>query len=207
MSYVAVIDYGAGNIGSVLNMFKKVNVPAQAAATASSIEGASRILLPGVGAFDHCMHAFDTSGLRPAVEHAVHAAKKPLLGICVGQQMLLEGSDEGELPGLGWVRGRVRRFADMPGRRIPHMGWTEVHSTAQHPLLAGFDETPTFYFVHSYHPECADPTNIMATADYDGAFTCAVRAGNIAGVQFHPEKSHRYGMKLFTNFAGWNPQA
>ncbi|MCB9986251.1 MAG: imidazole glycerol phosphate synthase subunit HisH [Rhodospirillales bacterium] len=207
MSYVAVIDYGAGNIGSVLNMFKKIGVAAKAAATPESVADAARILLPGVGAFDHCMQALNASGLRDALERAALSDKKPFLGICVGQQMMLEGSDEGKLPGLGWIPGRNVRFADIPGRRVPHMGWTEVAPTCAHPLFDGYAEPPCFYFVHSYHPACAHAENVLATADYGGAFCCAVHADNVVGVQFHPEKSHKYGMKFLINFAGWRAKS
>lgn len=203
--YVAVIDYGAGNIGSVLNMLKKIGVKAQAAATPDAVEGAARLLLPGVGAFDHCMGSFDASGLRPSVEKAV-AGGKPLLGICVGMQMMLEGSDEGARPGLGWIKGRVKKFSPDLGLKIPHMGWSAVTPKTEHALFDGFNGDASFYFVHSYHPETSNAENILATADYGKPFCCAVTNGsNIAGAQFHPEKSHRYGMRFLSNFAKWNP--
>lgn len=205
---IAIVDYGAGNIGSVLNMLKKIGVSARRAATPEAIASAERLILPGVGAFDHCMGSFEASGLKQALEDVAFQAKKPVLGICVGMQMMLEGSAEGQRPGLGWIKGRVVRFAlNDPSLKIPHMGWSDVTPAIPHPLFDGFDGDARFYFVHSYHPACADKGNVMARADYGMPFECAITNGNIAGVQFHPEKSHRYGMRLLKNFSTWTPQA
>lgn len=199
---VAVIDYGAGNVGSVLNMLKKVSVPAVRAQTAEDVAAAQRLILPGVGAFDYCMENFERSPLFAAVKDAA-AMQKPLLGICVGFQMLFTRSEEGKRPGLGWIEGEVVRFdaSRMNARqKIPHMGWSDVIAEKPAPLFAGM-KTPRFYFVHSFHPVPKNPADSIATAEYGYRFCCGVRKGNIMGVQFHPEKSHRFGMQLFRNFS------
>lgn len=200
---VTVVDYGAGNVGSVMNMLKKIGVPALRAQEAAQLKAAKRLILPGVGAFDHCMQKLADSGLRPALEEAALKQKTPLLGICVGFQMMYAGSEEGTQPGLGWLSGKVVRFdasklkAD---QKVPHMGWDRISALA-HPLFFSPDE-PRFYFVHSYHAQPDDPTCTIATCNYGYEFTCAAQKENILGVQFHPEKSHRFGMQLLRNFAG-----
>jgi imidazole glycerol-phosphate synthase subunit HisH len=207
-SSVAVIDYGAGNIGSVLNIFKKIGVSAFPARTEEELASATHLLLPGVGAFDHCMSELTKSSVLEPFTHAVRVGKKPLLGICVGFQMLFSGSEEGKLPGLGWLEGKVVRFDASrlsPKQKIPHMGWGDI-DTAPHPLWKNFDGQ-RFYFVHSYHPVISGDTRVIATSHYGYDFCCGAAKDNIAGVQFHPEKSHRYGMQLLNNFAQMAPMA
>lgn len=199
---VTIVDYGAGNIGSVINMFKRIGVNAVRGQSARDIEMAERLLLPGVGAFDHCMGSLNASELLPSLNDAVLKRRIPLLGICVGFQMLFSGSDEGTLPGLGWLPGKVVKFDRQKlGARdkVPHMGWQEITLQTPHPLFAGLEQS-RFYFVHSYH---AVSDASLATCHYGYDFCCAASAGNIAGVQFHPEKSHRFGMALLKNFAGF----
>jgi imidazole glycerol-phosphate synthase subunit HisH len=201
-SSVAIIDYGAGNIGSVLNIFKKIGVSAIAAKRAEDIVSASHLLLPGVGAFDHCMRELRESPLLAPLAKAVLEDKKPFLGICVGFQMLFSGSEEGTLPGLGWLSGKVVKFDKNrlpPSCKIPHMGWSDVVTTP-HPLWQDFEQ-PRFYFVHSYHPLLEHAAQAIARCHYGYDFCCGAANGNITGVQFHPEKSHRYGMRLLANFA------
>lgn len=200
---VTVVDYGAGNIGSVMNMYKRIGVAAVRGRTAQDIASADRLLLPGVGAFDHCIAALKDSGLTESLTHAALTRRIPVLGICVGFQMLFSGSEEGSLPGLGWLDGKVVRFDEQrlgSHDKIPHMGWEEITLQAPHPLLTGF-EKPRFYFVHSYHAVLLAGTTSIATCHYGYDFCCAASKDNIAGVQFHPEKSHRFGMTLLRNFA------
>lgn len=199
---VAIIDYGSGNIGSIVNIFRKAGAVAVLSADPGELRRASHLVLPGVGAFDTCMRNLRQSGLIPLLEERVLQKGTPLLGICVGMQMLSRGSEEGTEPGLGWIAAVTRKFVAPPGTtlRIPHMGWNAVRPARPVPLFAGLEEGARFYFVHSYHVQCDDPADVVGTTDYGGAFTAAVRRGNIAGVQFHPEKSHKFGARLIGNF-------
>lgn len=200
---ITIIDYGLGNVLAFVNVYQRLNIPVQVATSPAALEGATRLILPGVGSFDHAMEQFDRSGMRPAVEQRV-ADGMPVLGICVGMQMLAERSDEGVLAGLGWVPGQVRKFdvAAMPaGTMLPHMGWNDVQPATQGGLFAGLERDARFYFLHSYYFECGDQASILASTDYGPAFSCAVRKENVYGVQFHPEKSHHFGSRLLSNFA------
>lgn len=201
---IHIVDYGLGNIQAFSNLYKRLGIDTVRATLPEHLAGASKVILPGVGAFDHAVELLDASGMRPALTELVQAQKVPVLGICVGMQILAEGSDEGQLPGLGWVRGRVRHFNANPASAplpMPHMGWNDVQPTITHPLFAGLEQDARFYFLHSYYFECADAADAAATAGYGLDFACAVRHGNVFGVQFHPEKSHRWGMALLRNFA------
>lgn len=201
---ICVIDYGVGNIQAFLTMFKRLGLDASRACTTAELEGATRLILPGVGAFDHAMQLLNDSGMRPALERMVHEQKVPLLGICVGMQMLASGSDEGDLPGLNWIPGRVRAFASHPKSSalpMPHMGWNDITIRQEQKLFTGFNPSPRFYFLHSYYFECEQPADVAATADYGLAFDCVVSRGHIHGVQCHPEKSHHFGAQLLKNFA------
>ena len=201
---VTIADYGVGNLASIQNMLKKTGVACRISAGREEIETAERLILPGVGAFDACASRLRASGLIPVLEQKVLVDKVPVLGICVGMQLLLDGSEEGTEPGLGWIPGRVVKFRqqDLPeGYKVPHMGWREVEAAADCSLLRGMHDDPRFYFVHSYHAEAAREQDVLMTAAYGYRFTAAVRNGNIAGVQFHPEKSHRFGMQLLKNFS------
>lgn len=199
---LAVVDYGQGNVGSVVNLFRRAGGRAELSGDPDELRAAQALVLPGVGAFDTCMRALRASGLVSLLEERVLGARVPLLGICVGMQMLTEGSDEGELPGLGWVAGHTRRLgvSGSPELRLPHMGWNRVVPRRPGGLFAGMEDLARFYFVHSYRVECKDPADISGEADYGGRFVAAIEHGNICAVQFHPEKSHRFGQRLAANF-------
>jgi len=201
---ITIIDYGLGNIQAFVNVYKRLNIPVSVARTASELEGASRLILPGVGAFDHAMERLDASGMRSTLERLVREQKVPVLGICVGMQILASSSDEGHLPGLGWVTGRVKGFSSMPGLTrlpLPHMGWNDVHSLNGSPLFKGLEKDARFYFLHSFYFDCEEGAGGIASASYGQDFICAVAEGNVFGVQFHPEKSHHFGTALLKNFA------
>lgn len=199
---ITVIDYGVGNIGSVLNMIKHVGGVAEVARNASAVLGAKKIILPGVGSFDNAVTSLANLGLsEPLKARAAEGA--PFLGICLGMQLLANRSEEGTLEGLGLIPGQVRRFrfqGDAASLKIPHMGWNTVTPTVDHPLSARLSADARFYFVHSYYFDCENPDNALFRSYYGVPFTSGVQCGNVMGVQFHPEKSHRYGMQLIKNF-------
>lgn len=201
---ICVVDYGVGNIQAFLNLFKRVGIDARRAETADALETATRLVLPGVGHFDHAMQRLNESGMRPRLTDLVLGSKVPVMGICVGMQMLAQGSDEGMLPGLGWIPGRVRAFAGNPQSArlaMPHMGWNELQPRGGSKLFArGFDDVPQFYFLHSYYFDAADKADVAATALYGFDFDAVVSKGHIHGVQCHPEKSHHWGEQLLKNF-------
>jgi len=198
---VSVLDYGIGNTGSILNMLRKLRVAAEVASTRASVCAAKRLILPGIGAFDACMEALHRSGLDGCVAEFA-ASGRPLLGICVGMQMLTLGSEEGDRQGLGLIRAQTRRFPASAGLRIPHMGWDAVRWVMEeHPLAANLRDESRFYFVHSYRVSCESPGDVLAACTYGEEFAAAIARDNIAGVQFHPEKSHRFGLQLLGNFA------
>jgi glutamine amidotransferase len=195
---IAIVDYGLGNILAFATSYKRMGIPATVARSPADLAGASKVILPGVGSFDHAMGLLAASGMRPSLDELVLAKKTPVLGICVGMQMLASGSEEGKEPGLGWIDGDVRRI-EAP--RLPHMGWNDVSAKTSGGLFEGLETGARFYFLHSYYFRCEHPGDVLATADYGASFACAVRCGSIYGVQFHPEKSHRYGSRLLRNFA------
>ena len=201
---ICIVDYGVGNIQAFLNLCKRLGVEARRAATPDALAGVARLVLPGVGHFAHAMQRLNDSGMRPKLEELVLGAKVPVLGICVGMQMLAQGSDEGALPGLNWVPGRVRAFATQPKSAdfpMPHMGWNELQPRAQSKLFSkGFEAAPQFYFLHSYFFDAEDKQDVAATANYGLDFDAVVSRGHIHGVQCHPEKSHHWGEKLLKNF-------
>ena len=202
---ITIVDYGVGNIHSFITMFKRLNVPVQTARTIEDLSGASKLILPGVGAFDHAMQRFNDSGMRSTIEQLVLIKKLPLLGICVGMQMLGTSSDEGILPGLNWIPGSVISFAknaDSAGLSSPHMGWNDVNfETSSRLKDKDEDLLPRFYFLHSYYFDAEDKAHVAATSDYGFRFEAALSRDNIYGVQFHPEKSHSWGSQLLKNFA------
>jgi imidazole glycerol-phosphate synthase subunit HisH len=201
---ITIINYGLGNVQAFANLYKRLNIPAAIATTAPDFRGATKLILPGVGAFDHAMELLDASGMRETVDDLVLNRGMPVLGVCVGMQILARSSEEGKLPGLGWIDGRVRRFDEKTLRqpaRLPHMGWNDVVPKSGARLFSGLEQDSRFYFLHSYYFDCASNDNVLATSEYGIAFGCAVQSKNIYGVQFHPEKSHDYGGRLLKNFA------
>ena len=213
MATVAVVDYGMGNLRSVsqavLHVAAGSGVDVVVTQNPADVMTADRVVLPGQGAMRDCMRELRSSGLRDAVLHA--AAHKPLLGVCVGMQMLLDHSEEQDTPGLGLIGGRVRRFqlegqlqSDGSRFKVPQMGWNRVLQSA-HPLWAGVPDQSWFYFVHSYYAVPDSPANIVGQTDYGQRFTCAVARDNIFATQFHPEKSAEQGLALYRNFLHWKP--
>lgn len=199
---ISVIDYGIGNIGAILNMLEYIGEEAIATNDPTRIASAQKLILPGVGAFDSCMNNLRKRQLVEPLADAVLGRKAPLLGICVGMQMLADGSEEGCEAGLGWIPGSVVRIrpAD-PALKVPHVGWSTVTPTGSTALFPRAPIPERFYFVHSYCFECHDPAGVSATTQYGTDLCVAVERGNIYGVQFHPEKSHRFGMRLLKSFA------
>jgi len=202
---IKILDYGMGNTASMLNMIRKAGGQAELCTSPSGLESASVIILPGVGSFDNGMTKLARSGFLEALRYKVIEEKIPFLGVCLGMQLIFESSEEGRLPGLGWIDGNVTRFdfAGVHGNerlKVPHMGWNLVHPKTYENIFAGLEYEARFYFVHSYHVNCAHSSDILATTDYGYKFTCAVRHDNIWGAQFHPEKSHRFGIQFFKNF-------
>jgi glutamine amidotransferase len=203
---IAIIDYDIGNIKAVVNMLQRLGLPCKVTANAEEVEHAERIILPGNGSFDACMLNLRATGLVPVLEQQVLLRGVPLLGICVGAQMLGNISAEGVEAGLGWLKMRVERFPPLPDLRIPHMGWNRVLAAqADHPLARGIEEDSRFYFIHSYFMQPQDSADILLRTHYGIEVAAAVVRGNIAGVQFHPEKSHRFGKQLLSAFAKWAP--
>lgn len=199
---IAIIDYDVGNIAAVANMLRRIGVPCTMTADPEVVERAERIILPGNGSYDACMRNLRTTGLIPVLEDKVLRQRTPLLGICVGAQMLGRRSEEGKEEGLGWLDMEVRRFPDMPGIRVPHMGWNQVvPSKPLCALVQDLQSDARFYFVHSYYLEPSDPAEVMLMAQYGIEFAAGVARGNIYGVQFHPEKSHRFGKQLLSAFS------
>ena len=200
---LVIIDYGVGNLASIRNMLKKIGVESTISSDKEVIAKSDKLILPGVGAFDTCAEKLQQSGLLELLHEKVINQKTPVLGVCVGMQLLTEGSEEGKLPGLGWIKGQIVKFREeklTPGLKIPHMGWTDVKLNKPSRLFKEMHNDPRFYFVHSYHPELANPADALVVADYGYSFVAGMEHDNIMGVQFHPEKSHKFGMKLLENF-------
>ncbi|MGZ9570652.1 imidazole glycerol phosphate synthase subunit HisH [Alcaligenes nematophilus] len=201
---ITIVDYGLGNIRAFINTYKQLGIPVNVARNAQELKPASKIILPGVGAFDLAMTLFQNSGMREIADELVLEKKVPALGICVGMQIMAGDSDEGELPGLNWIPGHVRKFEQArlgPSLPLPHMGWNEVSALNNADLFNGLGDTPLFYFLHSFYYECEDNSHVLAQSQYGQTFSCSVRRDNIHGVQFHPEKSHSAGTRLLKNFA------
>jgi glutamine amidotransferase len=197
---IAIIDYGLGNVKAFATVYKKLNIPAIIAKDVKDLENINKIILPGVGAFDYAMERLEKSGMKESLNEMVLKKSVPVLGVCVGMQMLANSSDEGVLPGLGWIDGEVKLF-DKESMCVPHMGWNNIKPVKKDNLLNRLDIDSHFYFLHSYYFKCNRSEDIIAVTDYYNEFTSAVNSGNVYGVQFHPEKSHEWGVMLLENFA------
>ena len=199
---IAIIDYGLGNIKAFVNVYKRLNLPILIAKESRDLENATKIILPGVGAFDYAMALLNKSGMREKLEQSVFEKQIPVLGICVGMQILANSSEEGRLPGLGWIAGKVKKFQpeQIHQNPLPHMGWNSVTPKSSTGVFQDIGLNSRFYFLHSYYFASEEPSETIATANYGSTFTCSVNRKNIYGVQFHPEKSHQAGIQLLKNF-------
>ena len=203
---ITIIDYGSGNINAIANIYERLNKPYKIAKFPSDIIGAKKLFLPGVGAFDETMILLENSGFKKALDIEVLINKVPIIGICVGMQVLGDSSEEGKMPGLGYIKGQVKRLdvnllKNKPS--LPHMGWNNISLKRHSPL---FDEIETeigFYFLHSFYFECENNSDILATTEYGQTFASAINHENVFGIQFHPEKSHNNGVSLLKNFANF----
>jgi glutamine amidotransferase len=201
---IAIVNYGLGNILAISNIYQRLNIPVRIASSPVELADADKIILPGVGAFDWAMTRLNQSGMRETLEKLVVSEGRPVLGICVGMQMMANRSDEGGLRGLCWIDGEVKKFDEsaFTGRtHLPHMGWNEVVPRRSDGLFSGLEADAGFYFLHSYYFAPSRDEDVMAETDYHGRFSSGVRTGNVFGVQFHPEKSHHWGIRLLQNFA------
>ena len=200
---LVVVDYQMGNLGSIRNMLKKVGHDCEISCDAAVIQNAGKLILPGVGSFDAGISNLRRLGLEPVLTQKVLGERVPVLGICLGMQLMTNGSEEGRERGLGWIDAEVLRFDNSaePRKKIPHMGWNVVHQAKESPLLDRLRDEPRFYFVHSYFVRCKRRDDVLLYADYIDRFDAAFEWSNVIGVQFHPEKSHRFGMTLLENFA------
>jgi len=202
---ITIIDYGAGNLTSISNMLKRIGEESEITNETEKIEAATKLILPGVGSFDFGMNQLRNAPYFEVFCKKVQEEKVPLLGVCLGMQLLGEGSEEGTVAGLGWIKGTVKKFdaqkIQQAGLKVPHMGWTDIHINKPSPILQDLPPTAHFYFVHSYHLSPTHTEDILLTSNYGYDFTSGVERDNIVAVQFHPEKSHKYGMQLYRNFA------
>jgi glutamine amidotransferase len=201
---ISIFDYGVGNVRALFNIYKRLNVSVRIARTVEELTGAERLILPGVGAFDWAMGRLERSGMRDALDDLVLSKGRPVLGICVGMQMMAKRSQEGSREGLGWIDAEVRKFEHSkpsPNAYLPHMGWNDVEPRTQDGLFRGIGTTGRFYFLHSYYVAPKDQSMVHAITDYGRAFASSVRSRNVYGVQFHPEKSHQWGIQMLKNFA------
>lgn len=201
---IGIVDYGSGNIQAIANIYNRLNIPFRVINDPGLLKLADHLILPGVGAFDAAMKELNNSGLRASLDEEVLVKKKPVLGVCVGMQILSDASEEGNLEGLGWIKGKVRKFDILNLKEkpyLPHMGWNTVEPKIDHVLFKGLDHDLGFYFVHSYFFDTVESSDILGTSFYGNTFASAVYHEHIFGMQFHPEKSHSNGVKLLSNFA------
>ena len=201
---VTLIDYGVGNINAFVNVYKRVDIPVKVAKTRADLLDAEKLILPGVGHFDHAMSQLNNSGMRETLDELVLFKEIPVIGICVGMQMMANSSEEGNMEGLKWIDATVKKFDETKIQqvtRLPHMGWNDVKPVKNMPLFRGLEKDAIFYFLHTYYFECNNTEDIMAVTQYGGEFASAAHHGNKYGIQFHPEKSHHYGEILLNNFA------
>ena len=201
---ITIINYNTGNLGSIKNMLNHLGIPSQISNDEEVIAQAEKLILPGVGHFDYGMQQLHASGLIPILNKKVLIDKTPILGICLGVQLFTESSEEGMEQGLGWIKGKTIAFDKIKlatTQKIPNMGWTDVANYNSSKLFENMHADPRFYFVHSFHLELEKKSDCLVTANYGYNFAAGIEHENIVGVQFHPEKSHKYGMKLLENFA------
>ena len=201
MIMITIVDYGMGNLGSIKNMLKRIGAKSEITSDLDYIANATKLLLPGVGAFDKAMLRINSDGLRQVLDRKVLLEGVPVLGICLGMQLLTRSSEEGQIPGLGWIGATTTRFPVKPGLKVPHMGWNIVRPTRKSVLTKDLLDESRFYFVHSYRVHVEEEEDSILKATYDITFDAAIQHGNIYGAQFHPEKSHKFGMHLLKNFA------
>jgi len=202
---ITVVDYGLGNVGSILNSFGRMNIPCRLGSTQDDIMKAEKLVLPGVGSFDKGMKRLQDLDLIDALQDTVLDEGTPILGICLGMQLFLRDSEEGSLPGLGWIEGRVVRFRipkNEPVYKVPHMGWNSVVGAGDAPILQGLAQDDRFYFVHSYHADGLEENQVVGRTTYNYSFPSIIQKDNVIGIQCHPERSHGSGMKILRNFAG-----
>jgi imidazole glycerol-phosphate synthase subunit HisH len=200
---ISIIDCGMGNVGSIANMLKKIGVHSAVTSDLEDIQASEKLILPGIGAFDQGMQSLTSRGLIEVLNRKVVEQKTPVLGICLGAQLITRGSEEGRLPGLGWIAADTVRFSRAAGNgnlKIPHMGWNYVDPASDDALLRDLPPQPRFYFVHSYHLRCDRDSDVIGWTEYRYRFASVVRHENICGMQFHPEKSHKFGLQLLRNF-------
>ncbi len=201
---IGILNYGSGNIQAICNIYDKLNTACTIISHPDELSAVDKIILPGVGAFDETMTMLNNSGLREALDKQVLILKKPVLGICVGMQIMSERSEEGILSGLGWIRGQVKLFdtSQIPNKpKVPHLGWNSITPKKIAPLLQNLDNEAGFYFIHSYYFKCEDETDILTETFYGTTFASSINKENVYGVQFHPEKSHSNGVNLLRNFS------
>lgn len=201
---IGIVDYGLGNLSAFANIYKQLNLPFKAVKTAADFQSVDKLILPGVGAFDYAMKLLNDSGMRETLDDLVLDKKIPVLGVCVGMQIMANSSEEGCMPGLGWVAGNVKKIDVTKLNHkptIPHMGWNQVRATKDVDIFSGIDYEQGFYFLHSYYFDADYPQDVLAVSEYAGEFVCAVHKENIYGFQFHPEKSLLNGVSLLKNFA------
>lgn len=202
---ITIIDYKMGNLKSILNMLSALNIPARISSNFEDIKNSEKLILPGVGAFDQGMIHLKNLGIKDILDEIILDYKRPILGICLGMQLFGRSSEEGTLPGLGWIDAEIMRFGkeewDFSKYKVPHMGWNSVYQKKPSFITKGLEEDDRFYFVHSFHVQCNNDQDILCTTNYSIPFHSIIQKENIIGVQFHPEKSHKYGMKILRNFA------
>ena len=201
---IGIVNYGSGNIFSISNIYKKGNIDFFISSEPKELAQASHLILPGVGAFDETMKTLNDSGLKVFLDEMVLGEKKPILGICVGMQLLAENSEEGNLQGFGWIKGKVRKFDESVFKQkpyLPHLGWNTLNIQREHAIFNQVDSEEGFYFLHSYYFDCHALQDILSTTDYGISFASAVHHENVYGIQFHPEKSHQNGINIFYNFS------
>jgi len=201
---IGIVNYGLGNVKAFANIYKKLDIPAVIVNCSDDLKQVTKLILPGVGSFDYAMQRLNDSGMKQDLDRLVIETRKPILGVCVGMQMFCASSEEGILPGLGWLNGEVRKFDFNSAKRpipVPHMGWNNVRVVKENELFRDLGDDSRFYFLHSYFFKSRAEQDVIATADYGGEFACSLNERNIFGVQFHPEKSHHWGITLLANFA------